>query len=143
MQLVTPQAVTTSNNSHNSMGSPWRSLSKLRSNAHTEHRVTAPLSSCSMLRDHVADGSSACTGAARRQGGRPRFLASLVRSNRPQWARLQKKLPKIRSRKTCEIDRSSLYACNNLTDFYMKIQSPEMETMSNLPETCLEKVVKS
>ena len=54
MQLVTPQVVTTSNNSHNSMGSPWRSLSKLRSNAHTEHRVTAPLSSCSMLRDHVA-----------------------------------------------------------------------------------------
>ena len=38
---------------------------------------------------------------------------------------------------------SSLYACNKLTDFYMKIQSPEMETMSNFPETCLEKVVKN
>ena len=132
MQLVTPQAVTTSNNSHNSMGSPWRSLSKLRSNAHTEHRVTAPLSSCSMLRDHVnggGGGSSACRGAA---SGGSSSVFGLTRpfsnGGGPQWA----KLPKIRFRKTCEIDCSSLYACNNLTDFYMKIQSLETATMSNL-----------
>ena len=93
LQLVTPQAVTTSNNSHNSMGSPWRSLSKLRSNAHTEHRVTAPLSSCSMLRDHVTGGGgSACRGAA--SGG----SSSVFGLTRPfsngvgrQWAKLPKK----------------------------------------------------
>ena len=107
MQLVTPQAVTTSNNSHNSMGSPWRSLSKLRSNAHTEHRVTAPLSSCSMLRDHVAGAAAAVAPAgARLQGGRPRFLASLVRflTAADHSGPNCKKLPKIRFGKLVKLN---------------------------------------
>ena len=120
MQLVIPQAVTTSNNSHNSMGSPWRSLSKLRSNAHTEHRVTAPLSSCSMLRDHVTGGGggggggSACRGAA---SGGSSSVFGLTRpfsnGGGPQWSKLQKNCPKLLFRKLVKLTAHP--ACINST----------------------------
>ena len=70
---------------------------------------------------------------ARLQGGRPRFLASLVRfltaadHSGPNCP----KLPKIRFGKLVKLNAYT-YACNNLTDFYMKIQSLETATMSNL-----------